>query len=165
MTDEEFPVEQSRCDILPGMPDLEVHVATFDELDARTAYQLWRLRQDVFVVEQDCVYPDLDGRDLEPATRHVWITDDGTPVGYLRVLDDDGTARIGRVAVARSHRRRGLAETLMGKALELVGDGPSVLDAQSYLQDWYARFGYVATGPEFLDDGIPHVPMRRDPRP
>lgn len=150
------------CEILAGMPDLEVHVAAFDELDPRTAYQLWRLRQDVFVVEQECVYPDLDGRDLEPATRHVWVGDGGRPVGYLRVLDDDGTARIGRVAVATSHRGRGLAETLMRTALELIGPRPSVLDAQSYLQDWYARFGYVATGPEFLDDGIPHVPMRRD---
>jgi ElaA protein len=144
------------------MRDLVVHVAAFDELDTRTAYQLWRLRQDVFVVEQDCVYPDLDGRDLEPGTRHVWVTDRGRPVGYLRVLADDGIARIGRVAVARSHRRRGLAEALMRTALELVGDRPSVLAAQSYLQDWYARFGYVVTGPEFLDDGIPHVPMRRD---
>jgi ElaA protein len=147
------------------MRDLVVHVAAFDELHTRTAYQLWRLRQDVFVVEQDCVYPDLDGRDLEPGTRHVWVTDRGTPVGYLRVLADDGIARIGRVAVARSHRRRGLAEALMRTALELVGDRPSVLDAQSYLQDWYTRFGYVVTGPEFLDDGIPHVPMRRDPLP
>ena len=150
---------------MPGPSAPAVHVASFGDLDAGTAYDLWRLRQDVFVVEQECAYPDLDGRDREPGTRHVWVEDDGVPVGYLRVLDDPGHARIGRVVVARSHRGRGLADVLVRVALDLVGDNPSVLDAQSYLAGWYGRFGYVATGPEFLDDGIPHVPMRREGGP
>jgi ElaA protein len=137
-----------------------LHVATFDELDARTAYLLWQLRGAVFVVEQGCPYLDLDGRDLEPDTRHLWI-EDGRPVGYLRVLDDDGCARIGRVVVAQSHRGQRLAERLMHAALEVVGDRPCVLDAQAHLAGWYARLGFEQTGPEFLDDGIPHVPMRR----
>jgi ElaA protein len=150
--------------MLRAMPESSapaVRVASFDDLDAGTAYDLWRLRQDVFVVEQACVYPDLDGRDREPGTRHVWVEDDGAPVGYLRVLEDPGHARIGRVVVAGTHRGRGLAELLVRTALDLVGDRPSVLDAQSYLAGWYQRLGYVAIGPEFLDDGIPHVPMRR----
>ena len=137
-----------------------LHVAAFDELDARTGYLLWQLRGAVFVVEQDCPYLDLDGRDLEPATRHVWLGDD-RPLAYLRVLEDDDCARIGRVVVAEGHRGHGLAETLMHAALEVVGDRPCVLDAQSYLAGWYARLGFEQTGPEFLDDGIPHVPMRR----
>lgn len=147
--------------MLRRMTDPVVHVAAFEDLGAGTAYDLWRLRQDVFVVEQECAYPDLDGRDREPGTRHVWVEVDGVPVGYLRLLADPGTARIGRVLVARANRGQGLADVLVRAALDLVGDGPSVLDAQSYLEGWYARFGYVATGPEFLDDGIPHVPMRR----
>lgn len=138
----------------------DVHVAAFDDLDARTAYGLWQLRSEVFVVEQDCPYLDLDGRDLEPGTRHVWSGDD-RPVGYLRVLEDEGCARIGRVAVAEGHRGQRIAERLMQFALELVGDRPCVLDAQSYLCGWYSRLGFEQTGPEFLDDGIPHVPMRR----
>ena len=146
------------------MPDLDVRVAAFDELDPRTAYALWQLRESVFVVEQACPYAELDGRDLEDGTRHVWVSDDGRPVAYLRVLEDPGQARIGRVLVAASHRGRGLAEVLMSQALELVGDRDSALDAQSYLATWYERFGYAVTGPEFLDDGIPHVPMRRTAR-
>ena len=138
-----------------------VRVAAFDELDTATAYALWRLRQEVFVVEQDCPYLDLDGRDLEAGTRHLWVADADHPVGYLRLLEDAGCARIGRVVVAGDHRGRGLAEVLMRRALDLVGDRVSVLDAQSHLSGWYERFGYVATGPEFLDDGIPHVPMQR----
>jgi ElaA protein len=143
------------------MTDLELHVAGFDDLDPRTAYLLWQLRESVFVVEQSCPYPELDGRDLEPGTRHVWLERAGTPVAYLRVLDDSGQVRIGRVLVAAPMRGGRLAERLMRAALDLTGDRPVVLDAQSYLVDWYTRFGFGPAGAEFLDDGIPHVPMRR----
>jgi ElaA protein len=143
--------------------EYDVHTAGFDELDPRTAYLLWQLRESVFVVEQHCPYPELDGRDLEPATRHVWAEQDGRPVAYLRVLDDGDAVRIGRVLVAEPHRGSGLAARLMATALDLVGDRPSTLDAQAYLAGFYQRLGYRQTGEEFLDDGIPHVPMRRQP--
>lgn len=143
------------------MTAYDVHRARFDELDTRTSYLLWQLRESVFVVEQDCPYPELDGRDLEPGTTHVWVEDGGEPVAYLRVLDDGDVARIGRVLVAKTHRGRGLAETLMTTALDVVGGRPSRLDAQSYLAGWYTRFGYEQTGEEFVEDGIPHVPMSR----
>ena len=81
-----------------------------DFVEARAAYDVWRLRQQVFVVEQECAYPDLDGRDPEPGTRHVLLTDDGELVGYARVLDDATTWRIGRVLLAPAARGRGLAE-------------------------------------------------------
>lgn len=147
------------------MPPPEFHTARFADLDARTLYDLLRLRGDVFVVEQECAYPDLDGRDTEPQTRHLWLARGGEPIAYLRILSDDGLARIGRVAVARAARGEGLAGRLMDEALALVGAGTCVLDAQAYLVGFYARYGFVVTGPEYLDDGIPHVPMRRAPAP
>ena len=147
------------------MHRIDVHQACFDNLDRRRAYLLWQLRESVFVVEQSCAYPELDGRDLEPATMHVWVDDEGAPVGYLRILEDDGAARIGRVLVAKSHRGKGIAEALMHAALGAIDGRPSRLDAQSYLAHWYARFGYEQTGPEFLEDGIAHVPMHRGPEP
>jgi ElaA protein len=141
---------------------MELHVASFADLDTRTLYDLLRLRVDVFVVEQKCAYPELDGRDTEPDTRHVWLSRAGTPVAYLRILSDpDGVARIGRVVVAAAARGTGAASGLMAAALDEIGDRPSVLHAQAYLVRFYERYGYVATGPEFLDDGIPHVPMAR----
>jgi ElaA protein len=138
-----------------------LHVAGFAQLDATTLYALLRLRVDVFVVEQRCPYPELDGRDPEPSTVHFWLARDAAPVAYLRLLEEPGgAARIGRVAVAKPARGAGLASRLMVAALERVGDRECVLDAQSPLVDFYARLGFVVTGPEFLDDGIPHIPMR-----
>lgn len=136
-------------------------VLGFDELDNRTAYALWRLRQQVFVVEQQSPYPDLDGRDLEPATRHVLATDGDELVGCLRVLDDGTCARIGRVVVAPAARGRGLARELMDAAMATIGDREIRLDAQTGLSDWYAGYGFEVSGPEFVEDGVAHLPMRR----
>jgi ElaA protein len=140
----------------------EVRVASFADLNTATLYALLKLRGDVFVVEQQSPYPDVDGRDPEPATRHVWVARDGVPVAYLRILGEpDGTQRIGRVVVASSARGDGLAGRLMDTALEVVGARPSVLDAQTQLRGFYERYGYTVSGPEFVEDGIPHVPMAR----
>jgi ElaA protein len=136
--------------------------AAFADLDARTAYLLWQLRETVFVVEQECAYLDLDGRDLEPETRHLWVEDDGQVVAYLRLLTEpDGGCRIGRVLTAVSHRGRGLAERLVRAALDEVGARRCRLDAQAHLEGWYARLGFERCGEDFLEDGIPHVPMQR----
>jgi ElaA protein len=119
----------------------------------------------VFVVEQQCPYLDLDGRDIEPATQHLWIEESGEVVATLRLLrDGDGTRRIGRVATAPPARGRGLAGMLMRRAMELcAAEDPAAtleLHAQSHLADWYAGFGFVRTGEEYVDDGIPHTVMR-----
>ncbi len=117
---------------------MDISTLTFDELDARTAYDVWRLRQDVFVVEQECAYPDLDGRDPEPGTRHLVGRLDGAVAGYVRVLDTDSQDDRGsaRWCWPRSARGRGLAEPLLWAALEVVGARASVLDAQAPLAGW-----------------------------
>jgi ElaA protein len=163
-----------------SLPGARVAVVAFDELGARTAYDVWRLRQRVFVVEQQCPYPDLDGRDTEPGTRHVLLSDAaGALLGCARVLDDrvlddrvleesaggERVWRIGRVVLEPTARGLGLADLLMDAALAwCTSEDPAravVLDAQTPLAAWYTTFGFTVTGPEFLDDGIPHVPMRR----
>lgn len=147
---------------------MNIAALPFAALDPATAYAVWRLRQEVFVVEQECPYPDLDGRDLEPGTRHVLLRDgsgqdgdDGALLGYARVLDDATVWRIGRVVLAPAARGRGLAAALMETALSICPDREVVLDAQSPLHDFYAGFGFVVDGEEFLEDGIAHLPMRR----
>lgn len=145
------------------MADFEPRDATPTELDMATAYRILRLRVDVFVVEQECPYPELDGRDLEPSARWVWAESDGQVLGTLRILREaDGSARIGRVVTHPAARSSGMGAVLMNRALELVGPEVGlVLDAQADLEGWYARFGFARCGAPFVEDGIPHVPMSR----
>jgi predicted GNAT family N-acyltransferase len=136
--------------------------APFAELTPFQVYGLCRLRVDVFVVEQECPYPELDGRDTEPATVHLWFEEDGEILATIRVLDDGATRAIGRVATAASARGRGLAARLMEEGIALCAGFPITLGAQAYLEGWYERFGFRRSGPGYVEDGIPHVPMRRD---
>lgn len=142
-----------------------VQVAPFAELTTSTLYAILRLRCDVFVVEQRCPYPELDGRDSDVSTRHIFATatSGGPPIAYLRILTElDGSARIGRVCVVANHRRRGLAAALIRRALAEIGPGRRcVLDAQESVVDLYRGLGFSIAGPRFVEDGIPHVPMCR----
>jgi ElaA protein len=126
-------------------------------------YALLRLRTAVFVVEQECPYQELDGRDLEPTTRHFWIArDQNVPLAYLRLLEDaGGRFRIGRVCTATSDRGTGLSRRLMEAALAEIGDRAAVLEAQVQVADLYVAFGFRSAGEPYLEDGIPHVTMRR----
>ena len=142
---------------------LRLRRAPFAELTPFEVYGLCRLRVDVFVVEQQCAYPELDGRDLEPSTVHLWFEEDGEVLATIRVLDDGETRAIGRVATAAAARGRGLAARLMEEGIALCAGYPITLGAQAYLEGWYGRFGFVTSGPGYVEDGIPHVPMRREP--
>ncbi len=132
-------------------------------LDLETFHRIARLRQEVFVVEQDCPYLDLDGRDLEPGTVQLWFADEtGEPAAGLRILAEaePGVRSIGRVVTAADWRGRGLAGALLRAAIAECGGDEVVIHAQSYLTEWYGGFGFVTSGEEFLEDGIPHTPMR-----
>nr|WP_228506630.1 GNAT family N-acetyltransferase [Frigoribacterium sp. VKM Ac-2530] len=141
-------------------------------IDPLRLYDLLRLRVDVFVVEQECAYPELDGRDVEPDAVMLWAEEDEQVLATVRLLVDHADAeadaasaadalRIGRVATATAARGRGLAADLMRLALDRAEGRLVRLDAQAHLEGWYARFGFVVDGPGFLEDGIPHVPMSR----
>jgi ElaA protein len=142
--------------------DRGIRRATGATISAADLYAVLQLRAAVFVVEQDCAYLDPDGRDLDPSTEHLWTTDaDGEVAAYLRVLrEPDGVCRIGRVVTAAGHRGERLASRLLQAVLDEVS-GTVVLHAQSQHTSLYERHGFAPDGPEFLDDGIPHTPMRR----
>ncbi len=142
------------------MSALTIHDVAFAQLDTAAFHDILRLRIDVFVVEQECPYRELDGHDSDPTTRHIWTADDRGPSAYLRLLPQDDGSRIGRVVTRVDARGAGLAKRLMDHAL-VRSDGPWVLDAQSHLREWYEALEFVVTGPEFVEDGIAHLPMRR----
>lgn len=140
---------------------MKIHDRHFADLTAAEFHDIARLRVDVFVVEQDCPYPELDGRDRETGTRHVWTADDGGVASYVRLLDDGDERRIGRVVTRADARGNGAARRLV-EHLVATSSGPWVLDAQSHLEGWYQTLGFAAAGDAFIEDGIPHIPMRRD---
>jgi ElaA protein len=135
------------------------------DLDTATLYQLLKLRVEVFVVEQKCAYPELDGLDLLPETRHFWLDDAGEVISTLRLHEqhDEGVKsfRIGRVCTAVSARGNGYTTRLLQAALAEVGSATVRLNAQTYLMDMYAKHGFKPDGEEFDDDGIMHLPMRK----
>jgi ElaA protein len=142
-----------------------VHRAWAADLDPVTLYALLRLRVDVFVVEQQTAFPELDGRDLEPRARHYWLGGQGNPepvLGCVRLVKEpDGGYRIGRLCVRRDVRGHRLSRRLMDAVLAEVGDGQCVADSQLYLVDFYERYGFVRTGESFDTEGVEHVSMRR----
>ncbi len=145
----------------PGVTDL-VHSASFAEIEPGSLYELLRLRSEVFVVEQGCVFLDLDGRDTEPGAIHLWIERDGRMVGYARILPRAAATEVGRIVTPAGVRGTGIGARLMREAMARI-EGPIVLKAQARLSRWYEHFGYRIAGAPFVEDGIPHVPMRFDP--
>lgn len=143
-----------------------LHRVWAKDLDAQTLYELLKLRVEVFVVEQACPYPELDGRDLLAETRHFWLETSGRGViCTLRLMEEhaggEKAFRIGRVCTKRDARGDGHATRLLRAALAEVGDYPCRIDAQAYLADMYAQHGFVRDGADFVEDGIPHLPMVR----
>ena len=136
------------------------------DLDTATLYELLKLRVEVFVVEQACPYPELDGRDLQSQTRHFWLQEPaGAVISVLRLMEENPNGhkqfRIGRVCTKQTARGGGHATRLLQAALADVGEYPCHLNAQTYLVEMYARHGFVVAGDEFVEDGIPQVPMLR----
>lgn len=143
-----------------------IRVASFAELDPIELYRILALRASVFAVEQQAIYNDLDGRDLEAV--FVWFEegdgdDEHRVVSALRLLvEPDGSRVLGRVATSPAARGRGIAGSLIDRALALVPPGASVsINAQARLEPWYARWGFRRSGPDNYEDGIRHVPMTR----
>lgn len=139
------------------------------DLSAHELYALLALRAQVFVVEQNCAYLDVDGQDLLGATCHLLAWQGDVLVAYLRLLDpatQGGDVVIGRVAVAPEARGTGLGHALMERALLACAERwpglPIYLSAQAHLQGYYGRYGFAAVGEVYLEDAIPHIGMRRD---
>ncbi|MFF7707965.1 GNAT family N-acetyltransferase [Pseudomonas sp. NPDC007930] len=129
-------------------------------------YALLQLRCEVFVVEQQCAYLDVDGQDLAADNHHLMAWQGEQLLAYARLLvPAEGEVAIGRVIIAAAGRGQGLGHQLMAHALaEATARWPGrplFLAAQAHLTGYYGRYGFVAQGEAYLEDGIPHVDMRR----
>lgn len=137
----------------------------FDELTARKLYEFLKLRVDVFIVEQDCPYPELDNLDQESI--HLAYTENGRTLAYARLVPGGvkyDLPSIGRVIVHPNARSRGLAKQLLEKSIEYIlteWEADEIqLQGQVYLKGFYESFGFVPISEEYDEDGIPHLDMK-----
>jgi ElaA protein len=137
---------------------------TFDQLTTYELYNILKVRTDIFVVEQNCAYPEIDGHD--EASLHLFSLQDGEIAAYARLVpagEKYEQASIGRVLVVPSKRKSGLGRELVAEAITKIiaeWDAKEIkLQAQSHLQTFYGSFGFQPISGIYDDDGIPHVDM------
>jgi ElaA protein len=135
----------------------------FAELTPAQLYAIVRLRERVFVVEQNCVYVDADG--IDPVSRHLWAEATGGEIAaYLRVVPagvKHPEVSIGRVITAPEHRGAGLGKELMKRGIAATGHVAIRIGAQAHLERFYGELGFARSSEPYLEDGIPHIEMVR----
>ncbi|HEL1586477.1 TPA: GNAT family N-acetyltransferase [Streptococcus suis] len=139
-------------------------LCSFDQLTLDQLYAILALRTDVFVVEQACPYPEIDGKD--PASYHLFAEEAGEMIAYLRILPAGLSyeeASIGRVVIRGSHRGRGLGRPMMQEAIDYIvqdlQESQIKIGAQAHLEDFYRSLGFEPVSEVYLEDGIPHLDM------
>jgi len=143
---------------------LDIQTKTFNQLNTTELYDLLQLRSEVFVVEQDCVYQDIDGKDQKAL--HILGYKDEKLVAYTRIFqpgDYFEEASIGRVVVKENQRQYGFGYDIMKASIEAINKHYKTseirISAQTYLIKFYNNLGFKAVGEEYLEDGIPHINM------
>ena len=143
---------------------MQIEIKKFNELTVRELYDLLQLRSEVFVVEQDCVYQDLDGKDEKAI--HVIGKKNNIVVAYTRIFgpgDYFNEASIGRVVVKKKERELGYGKVIMRASIKAVEEQLNTtkirLSAQTYLLKFYNSLGFTTEGEGYLEDGIPHISM------
>ncbi|NQZ43276.1 MAG: GNAT family N-acetyltransferase [Flavobacteriaceae bacterium] len=146
---------------------MKIRVRKFNELSTSELYQVLQLRSAVFVVEQQCIYQDVDGKDHK--AYHVMVEIDGKLVGYTRIFEPGDyfeNTSIGRVVVQKDKRGLGLGVDLMQASITYIEtelqQGVIELSAQTYLKRFYNDLGFQVVGEGYLEDGIPHIKMIRE---
>ncbi|RRS08157.1 GNAT family N-acetyltransferase [Pseudoalteromonas sp. J010] len=143
---------------------MDWRVESYNTLTKDELFEILKLRVDVFVVEQACPYPEIDDVDRAPETQHLFLQRDTKILAYARCYrQSDSVASIGRVIVSAEMRGKGVAHTLMEKAIasceQSIPHQRLVISAQCYLDKFYSGIGFVKQGSEYLEDGIPHQDM------
>jgi ElaA protein len=139
-------------------------IKKFEELNVEEIYEILRIRNEVFIVEQECAYQDCDGKDK--SSYHLFLKDNNKIIAYVRILEKgvsyDETS-IGRVLVHKDYRRKGISKELMLKAISFIelnlNETEIKIQAQAYLINFYKSLGFREVSSEYLEDNIPHIDM------
>jgi ElaA protein len=144
---------------------MEFLIAEFSSLTTKQLFEIYKLRSEVFIVEQNCAYQDIDN--MDESAKHVMLYDNGVLAAYARLLPPGISYKepaIGRVVVKKTFRGKDLGKLLMQQCIDQLQDtynnSDIVISAQSYLLKFYGDLGFKAEGQEYLEDDIPHTKMR-----
>lgn len=140
------------------------NIKKFNQFKVEEIYKILALRNKVFIVEQECAYLDCDDKDLK--SYHLFSEENGEVVAYLRILEKGVSydeISIGRVAVKKDYRGKGISREMMLKAIEFIENNLKEetikIQAQVYLLNFYSSLGFKAVSEEYLEDNIPHIDM------
>ena len=145
---------------------MKLVIKPWEQLSREEINEIFSLRSEVFIVEQECAYQDVDGKD--EIADHVMLHIDNELVGYTRVFPKNTyfkEASFGRAVVKKTHRSQGFGHLLVEKSLKHLKEkkqSPIKISAQSYLKNFYSSHGFIAKGEEYMEDGIPHTAMYLD---
>ncbi|CAM1349989.1 GNAT family N-acetyltransferase [Tenacibaculum insulae] len=146
---------------------MDFKVKKFNNLTTSELYELLQLRSEVFIVEQNCVYQDVDGKDQKAL--HVLGLKDDTIIAYTRLFDSNqyfDTPSIGRVVVKDSERKYGYGHDLIKASIQAIinnyNETKITISAQTYLKKFYESHGFIQVGEGYLEDDIPHIKMIRN---
>lgn len=138
---------------------MQVRIKSFEDLTNRELYEILKLRVDVFVVEQECPYPEIDGKDYNAF--HIYLENQGEIIAYARVYKEERQVHIGRVIA--KERRKGYATLILKEAIRVAEENYQaqkiVIEAQTYAKNLYKKVGFLEDSEVFLLDGIEHVKM------
>ena len=144
-------------------------IKSWAELNTLDLYQLLQLRSEVFVVEQECAYQDLDGQDFESVHLTARTPSNKSLMAYARIyttkIEEKEYAAIGRVCTAKTYRGQGVSRQLMEYAIQYIKENqklPITVSAQAYLEIFYQCLGFQTISEPYLEDGIPHIRMVRE---
>ena len=141
---------------------MELLVKRFNDLSNDELYAILKARVDVFVVEQNCPYEEID--DMDQKALHLYLKDNDRIKAYLRIIDCDDHAKIGRVIA--TDRRKGLGTEIMNEAIRICKQNLKkdriALEAQTYVQEFYEKLGFRQVSEPFYLDGIEHIKMIRE---
>jgi ElaA protein len=147
--------------------DLHWKIKRFEALSTSELYNVLQLRNEVFVVEQNCVYQDVDGKDQKAL--HLLGEDNGQTVAYARLFEPKdyfNEASIGRVVVKQSYREKKLGHILIREAIQAIkihfNEAKITISAQLYLKHFYESHGFMQTSETYLEDDIPHIEMKKE---
>lgn len=140
-------------------------VKKFDELSTRELYDILSLREEIFIVEQDCPYHDLDYKDQK--SMHLYKVEDDKIVSYVRILPKgvsyEKSPSIGRVITRKEYRKKGYSKEVLTKAIDYIlntfMESTIEISAQEYLIKFYSEFGFEKRGEVYLEDNLPHIHM------